>query len=209
MEEPDVCKHELTQSVEHLTSSGRSLTKPELVQTRRIARFAVEQKRARVIDLLKENSNGANLIAYGSDGWSGHIATRTRECIGQHLTVTRKGRFYHEVLLEHAFVRARRPDGSEQVEVVLDRPRGLSKGQAAWNVFSAATEFFETGRALGCRGVVIQFYCMDKKLFGAFMRHIRARHALNYDETAEDLFEEIEFVPISELDALEWVVGVP
>ena len=175
--EPDVRKGPLTILVESLTSVGQALTSRMLNQTRRIARFAVHEKRDRVAQLIQSNKYGANLIAYGSDGWSGQIGSLTRECLGQHLTVTRKGTCYHEVLLEHAFVRSRRADGTESVEVVLDRPRGLSRGKGAWNVFTAATEFLELGRVLGARGVMIQFYCMDKMLFAPFMRYTRARHA--------------------------------
>jgi hypothetical protein len=144
--EVDVRKDELTELVERLTSTGVALTKSELVQTRRIVRFTVEEKRARAIDLLRSNETGACLIAYGSDGWSGHIGSLTRESLGKHLSVTRKGRFHQEVLLEHAFVRVRRSDGSEELEVVLDRPRSLTKGKTALNVFAAATEFLELGR---------------------------------------------------------------
>jgi hypothetical protein len=190
--------------VRDLTCAGKPCSNVELGETRKIVDAVVLLLRRKADNLLRDNVSSACMIAYGSDGWSGKISSTTRESDGNHLVI-RRGKRHHEFLLERAFVRVLRPDGTQILHVVLDRPRGLSLGKTAWNMFSGSVEFMDTLRGYGCTGVAIQFYCMDKLHHGAFGRYIRGRNALQYQEGfADDSGEE----PIVVLECLEWTVSI-
>jgi hypothetical protein len=194
----------LRDRIAHLTVVGRPCSAAELTETCRLVDLTVKCLRRKAEQLLRDNATGACMIAYASDGWSGKIQEMKRECAGNHVVV-RRGKRYSEFLLERAFVRTLRPDGSEGVQVVLDRPRGLSQGRTSWNMFSAAVDFMPDLRSCGCTGVAIQFYCMDKLHHGAFSRAMQGRHALQYQEGfARDEFEE----PTEVLESLGWTVSM-
>ena len=98
------------------------------------------------------------------------------------------------MLVERAFVRTLQPGGAHAVQVVLDRPRPLDDGKTC--MFTAAVDFIETLRCKGCRGVAIQFYCMDKLHHAAFARRMRGRHALMYKDGFSNVTDD-EPVPIT------------
>lgn len=196
----------LRDRIRDLTVAGKPCTAPDMAETRKIVDCLIDCLREKAHTMIRSNTDGACMIAYASDGWSGSIQSMTRASDGHHLVVTRRGKRRHEFLLERAFVRTLRPDGTHHMKVLLDRPRGLGAGKTAWNMFSGAIEFVETLRVQGCRGVSIQFYCMDKLHHGAFTRYMRGRHALQYREEFSALEAD---EPLELLECLEWVVSVP
>lgn len=192
----------LREHVRALTVVGKPCSKTEMTETTRIVTVLAQILPDKATQLCRDNADGACMIAYASDGWSGKIQSMTQAIAGDHL-VDRRGKRHHELLLERAFVRVLRPDGQQAVQVLLDRPRGLSLGRTSWNMFSAAVEFVQDLRSIGCAGVAIQFYCMDKLHCGTVSRFLRGRHALQY----KDGFSSLELdEPLEVLECLAWVV---
>ena len=95
------------------------------------------------------------------------------------------------------FIRVQLPCGSQVRTIVQGRPRGLSKGKTAYVFFTSACEFIPTLREMGSKGIAIQLYVMDKMLFSAFTRPMRARHAAFYsiaepESDDEDCLEDLQ-----------------
>ena len=91
--------------------------------------------------LIRRSAVQPVLISYQSDATSHLCKAITVAVGGSH--VIRHGKVLVELLIERGFVKARSPTGKEEVAFLLCAPRPLSNGEACWNGFSAAADFFQ------------------------------------------------------------------
>ena len=80
----------------------------------------------------------------------------------------------HELLVERAYLKATRPDGTQSVCAILKDPRPLDAGKTAWHAFTAWQEFWGDIRDdYGHRGILVYAVGQDGLLKTALETKIR------------------------------------
>jgi len=154
--------------------------------------------------LLTEQNEATILYAYMADGWTGNIMSKTVES-RPGVLVDARGRIRREFLLEHAFLRARLPCGQRLMQNILSRPRPMTLGKGAWNVFTSCKEFLgDFLRGLGATGLTVSWYVLDGALKSAFQRHMHAAHRLKFEEDMMQEEEQAEGYCALEASCLDW-----
>ena len=77
------------------------------------------------------------------------MTVRNSEWAGEHLRVTREGKWHHEFCLERGFLRILRPSGETVFHPVLARPRPLGHGKSAWSFCAVYCEFLPIAQVVG------------------------------------------------------------
>jgi hypothetical protein len=136
------------------------------------------------------------LWCYIADGWSARIRDESVHKVGDHW-VKRSGHFKHEFLLERGLLRYIDANGAHRFHMLWGPPRGLRLGRTAWNVLTSATEFSESWRMQGHRGIILNVYIQDSVLFAAGLRLFAATTSLMYD--ADEVSDDPQFGPMERL----------
>ena len=135
--------------------------------------------------ILRENNTQPALFCCMSDGWGATVrSTQNLHCCGSHLSVTRKGRFRHEFLLQFGILRVLSLDSSIAETFVVEEPLGLNRGKSAWNIFAAACEW-PTLRACGHQGICLNMHVQDGLMHVALRRLFFGRLELYYDSLGD------------------------
>ena len=197
--EPD----EFIEMVKQLSQVKRTL-KDDEVSNALMVSYAVKRFMRRKLEtLIQDSPRDISMLVFMCDGWGASVSETIRDNFpGSHLTVTRKGRFRHEFLLQRAMFRSVDPSDITKIMHLLDDPIGLKLGKKAWNVFIANSEWLPTLRELGCKGITLSIYLADGALYSALERKYRVRHYLLYKGCA--FGEEFNWV----YQNLDWVICI-
>ena len=113
------------------------------------------------------------LYSYSPDG--NPLVTKERLAVesgvaGRQAKVRRVGGSGQEHLVQQEFIRFRDHRGQENSVALVRDPLPLSEGKDHWAVCACLRDFFESPRALGHSGLVIEHFSVDCALFSPLRR---------------------------------------
>jgi len=187
--------------VEEHARRGLDCSTTELNTCYKLSEAILYALRVRTHKMRSDHQERALMQVYMSDGWSAFTTDRVRLTCGN-VTVQRNGRQKLEFLLERGMLRARRPCGKVEFCMLPSAPRGLRAGRTAWNMFTAASEFWPSLRCSGHKGIAISVYNLDGALVDSTVEKCEALHELYYDESQGFVAKE----DVKDLKNSEWPV---
>ena len=105
--------------------------------------------------------------------------------------------------MQRRLVCVQHDDGFVSRALLLGEQRNLRAGKS-WNVITASSEFFPNLREFGRTGICANIYIFDGAMFGALMRHLRAKHKRYHMSSADgDVPPDSAFVA-----STDWVIGL-
>lgn len=173
----------------------------------------------RALAMVADHSQSAIMYSYQSDATS-YLCQATAQSGSDHTKVLRRGRALEEFLMERAAIYVAKADGGREVAVLAGKPRPLSAGKKAGNLFTALTNFFPMLRQRGHQGIVIFHLGADRAAFEPLLRLVKQRREVYYTPgLGPDLGEERAILKMTDLvvgtgcaahdvsNALKWALG--
>lgn len=182
----------LQQKLLGFCQAGRVLNSEEVAENEQLAELVKWHLRQCAHRLLEESKHRPVLFAYSSDATP--VLTQTSAVSASSSAtplVVRRGKVLEELLMQRGLVKTFAGTGQPKMAVVMADPVPLSEGKKAWNLFSAACDFWPLLRRLGHESICIFHFGADRLLFTALDRQLRQRHQAFYStEHGPDLGEQ-------------------
>jgi hypothetical protein len=163
-----------------LTVVSASLTTADLELAYQMGDAFQDHQRIKFDTMVEDNCDRPCLYAYFNDGWSAFVASSTTTSYADAPSVTRKGKYKHEFMLERALLKVMPTADTTEMAMLMAPIRTLAVGKKAWNFFTGICEFYPLLREVGHKHICISAYLFDGMLFSALSAHCRARHMCYY-----------------------------
>lgn len=184
----------------------RVLSKEDELAVQKLSALSAAYLADKAKRLIVRSEGRPMLYSCGSDGTPMLTKFTSSSRTASSRTAVRKAGRAVEFLLQRGFVRTDDASGVPHLAALLAPPLPVDQGKAAYNLFTAACEFFPVVRKLGHTGICISQFAFDRAAFSAMQRKLHQRAALYYEVAAGGGPKTGE-VALAEL--LDWVVATP